>query len=105
PQVPEALAAVIETCLQKAPDRRYQSGLEVAAALAALPGLPGTAVPAATGEHASQRTPAAGRAIWWWRFHETTAAIAHGLMLIPAWELVGRVPWGLGRPTFVAIAG
>lgn len=98
PDVPEALSAIVIRCLAKDPADRFATMDEVAAALEAAgrsPGLPRPAIPRSAGPVTS--------AMWWWRFHQIAATLAHAAMVVPAWHVM-RLTQGLaGRATFYAL--
>lgn len=101
PTVPLGLDQVIRTCLQKLPAARYGSAGQVAAALEALHVRPGATLPPADVGHVPPASPS--RALWWWQFHEVAAAAAHTLMLIPAWQMIDRLPDLPGRLIVIAL--
>lgn len=95
PQVPPGLDQAIRTCLQKQPAARYASAGEVAAALEALQTQSDTAAPSGPVSRSVPR--ASSRALWWFQFHEVAAALAHAVMLVPAWQLIEQLPGLPGR--------
>lgn len=67
------LEAVARRCLRAAPDERFASGLELAAALRS------TAV--------ERPRPAAQPPLWWWQFHQVAVAVALAAMPAAAWGI------------------
>jgi predicted Ser/Thr protein kinase len=101
PGVPPAVAQIVATCLAKSPVARYQSAVALVAALeTARLMLLGVAPQPSI--RTVQPTGARGP-LWWWRFHLAAATIAHGLMVIPAWRFLGRLPGPLGRGLFLSL--
>jgi hypothetical protein len=109
PLVPGELERVINRCLQKRPDERYQSAAEVAAELEALRGgtpLPHPArVPGGRPPSGDAVVPLSPR--WWWRLHQITAMVVYATMVYPTWRMSDWVGahWALAVPfAFVACA-
>ena len=75
--VPE-LQPIIRRAVNSVPDERYRSGSELAAAL--------------RGTDAQDGRPRG--AMWWWRFHQSSAAVVLAVMPAVAWWIR---PW-IGRP-------
>jgi serine/threonine protein kinase len=102
------LERVVLTALQKAPDARFQSAGDLAAALEAAGSDSGD-----PDVHAATATPTAARlgeidttppARWWWQFHQAATSIAYLLLLIPLRHT--RTAWGDGDlGMFVFLAG
>jgi hypothetical protein len=81
--LPPQLDAIIRRCLRANPGERFDSGLDVLAALTASGEMPPAAV-----------EPSAG--LWWWQFHQVAVAAFHSSMLIALWLARGWFPrpWG-----------
>ena len=86
PDMPAALATVIERCLRKAPAERWGSALDVALALARPEG-------------SRLKGPRLAR---WWRTHQLIIMAVYCAATFIAWEIKERVH-GLADPAFVAI--
>jgi predicted Ser/Thr protein kinase len=78
-----SLAAVIERCVQRDPERRYASARELL--------------------HALEGKPAPDR--WWWEFHQAMAALTYWLMVIAAWRARVAIGGVTGRVLFITILG
>jgi predicted Ser/Thr protein kinase len=78
------LDRIVNTCLQKSPDARYQSAHEVLGALESA--RQGLTVPSG-GSRGRHMTPPEGLApaSWWWKFHQGAASIGYFLLLVPLW--------------------
>jgi serine/threonine protein kinase len=79
--VPE-LQPIIRRCVNTVPDERYRSGADIAAAL----------------RNATSKSEDGGArdAMWWWRFHQTSAAVFLAVMPAVAWWIrtwIGK-PYG-----------
>jgi len=89
---PSGLPDLIARCLEKDPGRRWSSAADVEAALQAIQ----------NGVRPSIAVAPVGSEVFWWQFHEATAAIVCWLTLIPAWHVrpwIGRAAWQLGNTT------
>jgi hypothetical protein len=98
PGIPAVLDGVIETALRKDPRDRYLSAEAMATALEQARAAITTGA-AATAPIRHRRADA----LWWWQFHEIAAATIHGLMVVPAWQLVRRLPGPAGRALFFGL--
>jgi hypothetical protein len=78
--LPRGLPALILQCLEKDPGRRWSSAADAEAALHAIH----------NGELPAIAAAPVGKEVFWWQFHEATAAIVYWLTLIPAWHVR---PW------------
>ena len=76
--VPE-LQAIIRRAVNSVPDERYRSGAELAAALRSV---------------TDPQDVRPRDAMWWWRFHQSSAAVVLAVMPAVAWWIR---PW-IGRP-------
>jgi TolB-like protein/tetratricopeptide (TPR) repeat protein len=94
--VPAAARTVIERCLAKAPSERFQSAVEVRAALETV--LSGRAIPASM--HRTSRLPR----YRWWLAAAAAAAIVAVLGVLDAGGLRRWLPGGGGRPRVVRMA-
>jgi hypothetical protein len=81
--LPPPLDAIVRRCLRPSPEERFDSGLEVLAALTP------------TGEF-PQEIPAGGGALWWWQFHQIAVSVFHASMLVALWLARAwfPAPWG-----------
>jgi predicted Ser/Thr protein kinase len=81
--LPAPLAAIVRRCLRPRPEDRFDSAVEL---LAALMG---------SGEAAAV-SAAPGSSLWWWQFHQVAIAIFHSVMLVVLWFTRGwfSPPWG-----------
>ena len=86
--IPWQLRAIIDRSLAREPAARFQSAGEMLHAL--------------TGPQDS-RAHADHVALAWWRFHQCTAAVAYGLMTIPAWVAREAIGGAAGRGFFLVI--
>jgi predicted Ser/Thr protein kinase len=87
--LPSPLDAVIRRCLRQQPEQRFDSGLELLAAL-----TPSGASPAAI--------PEPGSALWWWQFHQLAVCAFHSSMLVALWFARGWFPPPWGNAVFYA---
>jgi hypothetical protein len=87
--LPSPLAAVIRKCLRPRPEDRFDSGVEV---LAALMG-------------SEETSPLPAGALWWWQFHQVAVAIFHAAMLVVLWFSRGWFPAPWGNLLFYAALG
>jgi hypothetical protein len=96
----QALSEIVHICLHKRPDDRYSSAHELVAALQAA----AAGQIAARGAAAAVQPidPPAGRAIWWWQFHQAAVSVAYLLLLIPLWRVRGDGADLTGLLVFVA---
>ena len=81
---PPAIDAIARRCMRAAPEERFRSGAELAAAL--RDGTVAVVEPPRT----------ADAALWWWQFHQAAIAVALAAMPAAAWflrEWIGR-PFG-----------
>ncbi len=105
------IAAIASRCTRHRREDRYPTTAEVAAAIASCrPDAAGAAPPllashppaSRAGLSQAPRDPLTGRrpALWWWRFHQATAAAVYWMMVVPAWlvhrEVAPGLPWFLG---------
>jgi hypothetical protein len=82
------LEPVVRRCLSVVPDERYRSGSELSAALH---------------EAMQPRGPSASHdPIWWWRFHQRTAAVVIAAMPAVAWSIRSWIGRPLGSWMFFA---
>jgi len=91
-RLPSGLPDLIARCLEKDPGRRWSSAADVEAALQAIQ----------NGVRPAIAVAPVGNEVFWWQFHEATAAIVYWLTLIPAWHVrpwIGRAEWQLGNTT------
>lgn len=82
PMAPQ-LDAVIRRCLRPNPDERFDSGLDLLAALAA-------------GRESLPAGAARSIRLWWWQFHQLAVSVFHSSMLVALWFARGWFPppWG-----------
>ena len=80
PSLAPELQPVVKRCLRAAPEDRYTDGAALATALRA---------------DAHPETPA-GRALWWWQFHQVSIAVVLASMPAIAWGIRSDLgsPWG-----------
>ena len=88
---PSPLTAIATRCLQHDPAERYQSANELLADL----------------EPRTERTrnPEPGtrnRVLFWWQFHQATAALTYWVMVIAAWRARVAIGGTTGRVIFIA---
>jgi predicted Ser/Thr protein kinase len=101
PSLHDALKPIADRLLARDPRDRYASTRALLEALeATLPAV------AAAGAHGRRRSRSETRAaaftpLWWWEFHQGTAAIVYWLMAIPAWSARGVIGGLAGRTMFV----
>jgi len=88
PALPSQLQAIVDRSLARDPSGRFQSAADMLRALDQL--------------HAST-TPGDRSSVGWWRFHQITAAVAYGLMLIPAWSARSAIGSASGRALFLVV--
>lgn len=72
---PDDLPRIIARLLEKIPERRFPSATVLVAALERRAAVPVDA------------SRPAGGALWWWQFHQATATVSYGLLMIPLWRL------------------
>ena len=104
-----ALASTIARCLRKAPDDRFETAAQVAAALDRGDAGGRDHQPAFDATIARRDAPP-GAALWWWKFHQIAASIGHVLLVWPLWSATALRTDGAGPATFVvglvaAVAG
>jgi hypothetical protein len=100
PNLPEVVDAVVNIALQKDTNLRYPSAIAMAGALEESRTVLETL---ATGRVVPLARAPRSHALWWWQFHELAAATVHSLMMVPAWQLVGRLPGPAGRTLFFGL--
>jgi eukaryotic-like serine/threonine-protein kinase len=86
PALPAGFCAVIERCLRKSPDERFQSAGAIAAEL-----------------EKNDRAKPAGRHATWWRTHQTVLVALYFVASIVAWALKEAFPRDASRWLFIAI--
>jgi hypothetical protein len=81
--VPAPLDAIVRRCLRPRPEERFDSGLELLAALTA------------SAESAVALAEDTG-SLWWWQFHQVAVSLFHSSMLVAVWLARGLfgAPWG-----------
>lgn len=92
-----AIGGIVERCLQKTPERRYDSGADLERDLRQAR----TAATGVTTARPSGRGP-----VWWWQFHLFTAALVQSLVILALWHVRGWWPtWRLqpGTPDLALI--
>jgi predicted Ser/Thr protein kinase len=100
PPLPDAVTPIANRLLARDPRDRYPSTRALLEALEAA--LPAAVPPIAGGRR--PRSPARAAAftpLWWWEFHQATAALVYWLMAIPAWSARGVIGGLAGRAMFV----
>ena len=80
PPLPPDLQPIVKRCLRARPEDRYADGAALAAALRA----------------AAHEDAPAGRALWWWQFHQVSIAVVLASMPAIAWGIRSDLgsPWG-----------
>lgn len=86
--LPSQLQAIVDRCLARDPSARFQSASEMLRAIDNL--------------HAA-RASGDPHSMAWWRFHQVTAAVVYGLMLIPAWSARSALEPAQGRVLFLVV--
>jgi serine/threonine protein kinase len=82
------LEHVARRCMRPAPEDRYASGVELAAALRATASMAVASPPS--------------NALWWWQFHQQAIAVALAAMPAAAWGIRGSIGAPAGSRVFFA---
>jgi len=87
-----ALDRVVQTCLQKPLDQRFQSVSDVVDALEKAR----TGVQPLEPGRSSAADPGSPGAFWWWQFHQASTSLVYALLLWPVWHTrPAGDEWGL----------
>jgi predicted Ser/Thr protein kinase len=95
------LDALLRTCLRKLPAERFDSVHHLVAALERVQTAGAPAAPVTSGPPALP-SDAAGRARWWWQFHQATVAVAYSALATSGWFGGVRIGAPTGRLLFIA---
>jgi hypothetical protein len=79
---------IARRCLRAAPEQRFGSGLELAAALRAA--------------YAGHLVPPAQASLWWWQFHQAAVTCALAALPAAAWAMRESMGPGTGSRLFLA---
>ncbi len=90
PGIAPELEAIVETCLQKDPQRRYASTQQLVSELEELGAE--LALRRRSGPHTPRPYPQPSTPRWWWQFHQVIVSVVYVAMLYPAWITRGWLP-------------
>jgi len=95
----DRLARIVDTCLQKDPDKRFQATGEL---VTALERAREAAQLASSAPPAPLAVAPTRQATWWWQFHQAIASVGYAVMLVPLWLAHAWMPGWTGTALFLA---